>query len=116
MDKVLHHGLADEIIKLAEHLVGGYGMLFAVAFMTFLFKDLVMNFASGTIFMFGSDFDVDDIVYIGGTKRARIVRQTPTKTAFHLLDLDRKLIVPNTDLYNLRVEKVLPGANNGKEL
>ena len=74
MDKVLHHGLADEIIKLAEHLVGGYGMLFAVAFMTFLFKDLVMNFASGTIFMFGSDFDVDDIVYIGGTKRARIVR------------------------------------------
>jgi hypothetical protein len=116
MDKMLHQGLAEEVIKLAEHLVGGYGMLFAVAFLTFLFKDLVMNFASGTIFMFGSDFDVDDIVYIDGVKKARIVRQTPIKTVFHLLETDRKLIVPNVDLYHLRVEKVLPGANNGKDL
>ena len=91
-------------------------MLFVVAFLTFLFKDLVMNFASGTIFMFGSDFDVDDIVYIAGTKKARIVRQTPTKTVFHLLETDRKLVVPNMDLYQLRVEKVLPGANDGKDL
>ena len=62
--------------------------------------------------MIGSDFNPDDIVYIGGEKKARIVRQTPTKTVFHLLETDRKLIVPNTGLYGLRVEKVLP-SNGG---
>ena len=84
----MHIGLSDEIIKVIEELIGGYGIVFAVAFVT----------------------------YIGGEKKARIVRQTPTKTVFHLLETDRKLIVPNVDLYKLRVEKVLPGANNGRDL
>ena len=112
----MHIGLSDEIIKVIEELIGGYGILFAIAFVTFVFRDFVTNFAAGITFMYGSDFDTDDIVYIGGEKKARIVRQTPTKTVFHLLETDRKLIVPNVDLYKLRVEKVLPGANNGKEL
>jgi hypothetical protein len=66
--------------------------------------------------MLGSDFNTDDVVWIGGTKKARIVRQTPTKTVFHLLDTDRKLIVPNVDLYKLRVEKALSGANGGRDI
>ncbi len=111
-----HEGLAEELVKLAEHLVGGYGILFAVAFITFLFRDFVINFAAGLKFMFGSDFDVDDLVWIGGDKKARIVRQTPTKTVFHLLESDRKLVVPNVDLYKLRVEKALSGANEGRDL
>jgi|TARA_R110000796_G_C14354711_1_gene412041 hypothetical protein len=111
-----HEGLAEELVKLAEHLVGGYGMLFAVAFLTFMFRDFVTNFAAGLKFMFGSDFDVDDLVWIDGKKKARIVRQTPTKTVFHLLESDRKLVVPNVDLYKLRVEKALSGANEGRDL
>ena len=91
-------------------------MLFVVAFMTFMFRDYVTNFAAGLKFMFGSDFDVDDLVWIGGDKKARIVRQTPTKTVFHLLESDRKLVVPNVDLYKLRVEKALSGANEGKDI
>jgi hypothetical protein len=55
-------------------------------------------------------------VWIGGNKKARIVRQTPTKTVFHLLESDRKLVVPNVDLYKLRVEKALSGANEGRDL
>ena len=111
-----HEGLAEELVKLAEHLVGGYGMLFVVPFMRFMFRDYVTNFAAGLKFMFGSDFDVDDLVWIGGDKKARIVRQTPTKTVFHLLESDRKLVVPNVDLYKLRVEKALSGANEGKDI
>ena len=84
--------------------------------MTFMFRDYVTNFAAGLKFMFGSDFDVDDLVWIGGDKKARIVRQTPTKTVFHLLESDRKLVVPNVDLYKLRVEKALSGANEGKDI
>ena len=112
----MHIGLSDEIIKVIEELIGGYGILFAVAFVTFMFRDFVTNFAAGILFMFGSDFDTDDVVYIGGEKKARIVRQTPTKTVFHLLETDRKLIVPNVDLYKLRVEKVLPGSNGGQDI
>ena len=111
-----HEGLAEELVKLAEHLVGGYGILFLIAFVTFLFRDFVTNFAAGLRFMFGSDFDVDDIVWISGNKKARIIRQTPTKTVFHMLETDRKLVVPNTALYGLKIEKALPGANEGRDL
>jgi hypothetical protein len=110
----------EQIIKATEtiisDLVGHYGWMFLAALAILLFKNIVSNVLDGLIFMFGHDFDVDDIVYIGGTKKARIIRQTPTKTVFHLIESDRKLIVPNTALYSLRIEKVLPGANGGKEL
>ena len=109
----MHHGLSEEIIKIVEELIGGYGLVFLVAFVTFMFRDFVTNLAAGIMFMLGSDFNTDDVVWIGGTKKARIVRQTPTKTVFHLLESDRKLIVPNVDLYKLRVEKALLGANEG---
>ena len=110
----------QQIIETTEtiitDLLGHYGWMFLAAFAVLLFKNVVSNVLDGLIFMFGHDFDVDDIVYIGGTKKARIIRQTPTKTVFHLIESDRKLIVPNTALYSLRIEKVLPGANVGKDL
>ena len=101
----------QQIIETTETIVsdllGHYG---------WMFKNVVSNVLDGLMFMLGHDFDVDDIVYIGGEKKARIIRQTPTKTVFHLIDTDRKLVVPNTALYSLKIEKVLPGANNGEEL
>ena len=95
-------------------IIGHYGWMFIAAIAILLFKNVVSNVLDGLMFMFGHDFDVDDIVYIGGEKKARIIRQTPTKTVFHLIDTDRKLIVPNTALYNLRIEKVLPGSCEGE--
>ena len=100
------------IERIFSDLAGQYGWLFIVAFFTLLFKNLVTNILAGMMFMFGSDFDTDDIVYIGGEKKARIVRQTPTKTVFHIIDTDRKLVVPNVDLYKLKIEKVLPEAKD----
>ena len=55
-------------------------------------------------------------MWIAGSKKARIIRQTPTKTVFHMLETDRKLVVPNTALYGLKIEKALPGANEGRDL
>tara|TARA_A200000159_G_scaffold20793_1_gene17483 strand:+ start:2983 stop:3327 length:345 start_codon:yes stop_codon:yes gene_type:complete len=110
----------QQIIQTTEtiitDMIGHYGWMFIAAFALLLFKNVVSNVLDGLLFMFGHDFDVDDIVYIGGEKKARIIRQTPTKTVFHLVETDRKLVVPNTALYSLKIEKVLPGANNGKEL
>ena len=109
----------ETIIKATEtiitDLIGHYGWMFIAAIAILLFKNVVSNVLDGLLFMFGHDFDVDDIVYIGGEKKARIIRQTPTKTVFHLIETDRKLIVPNTALYNLRIEKVLPSSNEGKD-
>jgi uncharacterized protein (UPF0332 family) len=110
----------EEIIKTTQtvvsDLMGHYGWMFLAAIAVLLFKNVVSNVLDGLLFMFGHDFDVDDIVYINGEKKARIIRQTPTKTVFHLIETDRKLIVPNTALYSLRIEKVLPGSNGGTEL
>jgi hypothetical protein len=97
-------------------IIGHYGWMFLAAFAIMLFKNVVSNVLDGLLFMFGHDFDVDDIVYLKGNEKARIIRQTPTKTVFHMLDTDRKLIVPNTALYSLRIEKPMPGSNSGKDI
>ena len=107
---------AEQFEIVARNLLGDYGWMFIAAFAILLFKNVVSNVLDGLLFMFGHDFDVDDIVYIKGTQRARIIRQTPTKTVFHMIDTDRKLIVPNTDLYSLRIEKPMPGSNQGKDI
>ena len=99
-----------------EKLIGEYGWLFIAGIFALFFRNLISNTFAGIMFLFGTDFDVDDIVYISGNKKARIIRQTLFKTVFHLIETDRKLIIPNTSLYGLNLEKVLPGANDGKEL
>ena len=99
-DKVL-----EEVWK---NLIGEYGWLVVAGFVALLLKNTVGNMVAGAMFMFGPDFDEDDIVYIGGKKKARIIRISLTKTTFYLPDTDRKLIVPNTSLYGLKCEKVLP--------
>jgi small-conductance mechanosensitive channel len=105
----------EQLIKATETIVsdllGHYGWMFIAAFAILLFKNVVSNALDGLLFMLGSDFNVDDIVYIGGEKRARIIRIGLTKTVFHLTETDRKLVVPNTALYSLKIEKVLPRAN-----
>ena len=108
----------QQIIETTEtivsDLIGHYGWMFLAAFAVLLFKNVVAELLAGLTFMFGHDFDPDDIVYIKGTTKARIIRQTPTKTVFHIIDTDRKLIVPNTDLYSLRIEKPLPDRDRQK--
>ena len=108
--------MENDLQNVFENLIGEYGWLLAAGITALFFKNLIANTFAGMMFLFGSDFDVDDIVYISGNKKARIIRQTLFKTVFHLIETDRKLVIPNTSLYGLKLEKVLPGANNGKEL
>ena len=108
--------MENDLQNVFENLIGEYGWLLAAGITALFFKNLIANTFAGIMFLLGSDFDVDDIVYISGNKKARIIRQTLFKTVFHLIETDRKLVIPNTSLYGLKLEKVLPGANNGKEL
>lgn len=87
---------------------GEWGAWVIGALVALAAKDTVSKFWSGIRFLMGSDFDVDDIVYINGTKKARIVRQGIYKTTFYLYDHQRKFIVPNDRLWLLNIEKQLP--------
>ena len=85
-----------------------WGVFTGTALLSFVFKDTIHNFFIGVQFLWGHDFDVDDIVYIKGVKRARIVRQNIWKTTFYVYPHDRKFIVPNSMLWRLDIEKELP--------
>ena len=98
----------SQIQNIVQKLMGEYGWMVLAAMAVFLLKDVTSNLVSGLMFLWGSDFDEDDIVYIDGNKKARIVRQTMTKTVFYIYDTERKLVVPNKSLYSLKCEKELP--------
>jgi small-conductance mechanosensitive channel len=97
--------------EIMQLLVGQWGWLILVTAITFAFKDAIQNLILGIQFLAGSDFNVDDIVWIRGNKKARIVRQNIWKTTFYLYDHDRKFVVPNNMLWKLEIEKDLNGTN-----
>jgi small-conductance mechanosensitive channel len=98
--------------ELINQYFGEWGAWVIAALVALAAKDTISKFWSGIRFLMGTDFDVDDIVYINGSKKARIVRQGIYKTTFYLYDHQRKFIVPNDRLWLLNIEKELPSDNN----
>lgn len=99
----------EDVVK---EFIGNYGWAFIAGIFALAFKDAISKTWNGFLFMVGSDFDVDDVVYIKGNKKARIVRQSIFKTTFYLYDSHRKLIVPNDRLWTMDIEKFLPDDEN----
>ena len=100
---------------LLSQYIGEWGWLTVAAIVTFAFKDAISNFFKGVQFLMGTDFDIDDVVYIKGTKKARIVRQTIWRTTFYVYGHGRKFVVPNSALWSLQIEKDLPNGENYEE-
>jgi small-conductance mechanosensitive channel len=96
---------------ISSHIIE-WALVALSAFLGFALKDLIQNFFIGLQFLWGHDFDVDDIVYIKGNKKARIVRQSIWKTTFYVFPHQRKFIIPNSMLWKLDIEKQLPLNNN----
>ena len=94
--------------EIIQTFIAEWGWLTIVAIVTFAFKDTVSNLVIGAQFLWGNDSNVDDVVWIKGAKKARIVRQNIWKTTFYLYDHERKFIVPNNMLWRLDIEKSLP--------
>jgi len=94
--------------------IGEWGWLVLLALVSFAFKDAITNFVIGVQFLWGNDFNADDIVYIRGTKRARIVRQNLWKTTFYVYGHGRKFVVPNKSLWKLDIEKEIMGEEERK--
>lgn len=97
--------------EIIQQYIADWGWLTIVAIVTFAFKDAVQNFVIGMQFLWGNDFNVDDIVWINGNKKARIVRQNVWKTTFYVYGHERKFIVPNNMLWRLSIEKELPNGH-----
>lgn len=100
----------EEIKSLVDSLMGEYLWYFICIAVAMFFKNSIEKLVSGLTFLYGNDYNLDDEVYISGSKRATIVRQTITKTVFYLHDTDRRLVIPNNQLHNLKCEKVLASA------
>ena len=94
---------------------GEWGAWVIGVLLAFAVKDSITQLWSGFRFLMGTDFDVDDIVYLNGNKKARIVRQGIYKTTFYLYDHERKFIVPNNRLWSLNIEKQLPKDGEHKD-
>jgi len=107
--------MTESIRTAVETLLGQWGWLIGAGIFSLAFKDAIANTWQGIKFLWGNDFNVDDIVYINGVKKARIVRQGIYKTTFYLYDHNRKFIVPNDRLWSLHIEKDLPKVEKRSE-
>lgn len=104
--------MIESVKEIFSKLVSEWGWAIAVALLTIAMKDMLSKFWLGMQFLWGNDFNIDDIVYINGNKKARIVRQGLFKTTFYLYEHDRKFVVPNDRIWTLHIEKELPVEKN----
>ena len=95
-----------QIEQVAQKLIGSYGWMAFGAFAMFFFKDVIQSMAEGVSLMMGNDINPDDVIYISGRK-ARVVRVGLRKTIFYMRDRGTKMIIPNTQLKKLTLEKKL---------
>ena len=101
----------QQVEQIAQKLIGTYGWMALGAFAMFFFKDLIQSMAEGISLMMGNDINPDDVIYISGRK-ARVVRVGLRKTIFYMRDRGTKMIIPNTQLKKLTLEKKL--THNGQ--
>lgn len=95
------------IKSMVDATISNYFWWFVVAGMAMFCKNIIESMVAGMTFYLGRDYNVDDEVYLFGNKKARIVRQTISKTTFYIYDGNRKLIVQNNALPNMQIETVL---------
>lgn len=103
--------MTESIQEIAKTLIAEWGWAIAVGLLTIAMRDGISKTWTGMLFLVGNDFNIDDIVFINGNKRARIVRQSIFKTTFYLYDHGRKFVVPNDRIWTLNLEKELPNLN-----
>lgn len=64
--------MIESIVEIFEQLIGDWGWAIAVALISIASKDGLSKIWLGAQFLWGNDFNIDDIVYINGNKKARI--------------------------------------------
>ena len=98
-------------------LVEQYVWYFVIAFALLFVRDSVTNALAGLGMFFGSDYNEDMVCWLhtNGTRRpARITKTTLFSTSFYLYEVKdgqitggTLLVVPNSELKSLRIERPL---------
>jgi len=103
-----------------ESLIGEYGWLFLVGIVTLLFQSTIQEAVDGIMIFLGNDYNEDDVVEVDG-EPGRIVRVGMWKTVFFIYHVvngkivgGSKLVVANSKLKDLKIEKPLPNLDLSK--
>ncbi len=92
---------------MARDLMGDYGLIALGCFFMLLGKDLMANVVQGLIIFWGNSWKNDEILYLNG-RQARIVRKGFFSTCFLMVDRHSSMSIPNCNLKDCVVERVLP--------
>ena len=103
-----------------ESLIGEYGWLFVTGIIALLFNNTITELVDGIMIFFGNDYNEDDVVEVDGSP-GRIVRVGMWKTVFFIYHVvngkvvgGSKLVVANSKLKDLKIEKPLPNLDLSK--
>jgi hypothetical protein len=103
-----------------ENLIGEYGWLFLVGIVTLLLQSTIQEAVDGIMIFLGNDYNEDDVVEVDG-EPGRIVRVGMWKTVFFIYHIvngkivgGSKLVVANSKLKDLKIEKPLPNLDLSK--
>jgi hypothetical protein len=104
-----------DLKTMVESFLGSYGWLFLSALVVIAFKQGIQKIVSSLFIFFGRDYNMDDIIDIGG-RPARIVRMGPFSTTFFVYRISDegkvtggfKWTVDNDRLKMLQLMKPLP--------
>ena len=103
-----------------ESLIGEYGWLFFAGIITLLFQSTIQEAVDGLMVFLGNDYHEDDVVEVDGSP-GRIVRVGMWKTVFFIYHVvngkvvgGSKLVVANSKLKDLKIEKPLPNLDLSK--
>ena len=103
-----------------QALIGEYGWLFASGIVVLLFQNTIREAVDGLMVFLGNDYNEDDVVEVDG-EPGRIVRVGMWKTVFFIYHVvngqivgGAKLVVANSKLKDLKIEKPLPNLDLSK--
>ena len=106
--------------KAIENLIGEYGWLFLTGVIALLFQSTIQEAVDGLMVFLGNDYNEDDVVEVDGAP-GRIVRVGMWKTVFFIYHVvngkivgGSKLVVTNSKLKDLKIEKPLPNLDLSK--
>ena len=103
-----------------ENLIGEYGWLLLSGILVLLFQSTIQEAVDGIMIFLGNDYNEDDVVEVDGAP-GRIVRVGMWKTVFFIYHVvngkivgGSKLVVTNSKLKDLKIEKPLPNLDLSK--
>ena len=103
-----------------ESLIGEYGWLFLAGIIGLLFQSTIQEAVDGIMIFLGNDYNEDDVVTVDG-EPGRLVRVSLWKTVFFIYHIvngkivgGSKLVVANSKLKDLKIEKPLPNFDLSK--